>query len=432
MFNCETESNCSGRRDFMASVASSLLGVSFLPLVDSSLIHSSAMAASARSGKVAKRVIYLFMDGAMSQLETLDPKPGTDSQGNTKTIDTNVAGVKFGEHLPLLAKQMNELAVVRSLSTETGAHGPGSYVMRTSYREIASTRHPSLGPWIQKMKGKGNPVLPGSVVIGAGSGHPGSGYLGAQYMPVPVGDARRGLQNTKPPKYLSEAQFNHRMELARRFDRPFENKFPTSEVHGYTELYDEAIRLMRSEELKVFDIGQEPKEVREAYGNHGFGRGCLLARRLAQSGVRFVEVTLGGWDHHRDLFNSLPRQARQLDQGLSTLLRDLKSQGMLEETLVVLATEFGRTPTINQNTGRDHYPGVFSGLFAGGGVQGGTVYGTTDKEGRAVEKDPVSVGEFNSTIAYAMGISHDEEIYSSDGRPFTIGDGGEPLKTLFG
>ena len=427
MIGKEGEFIGTSRRGFMAGVARRLLGVSFLPLLE-----GSAFGASGHSGASAKRVIYLFMNGAMSQLDTFDPKPGTDSQGETKAIDTNVAGVQFGEHLPLLAKQMDKLAVVRSLSTETGAHGPGSYVMRTSYREIASTRHPSLGPWIQKMSGKGNPVLPGSVVIGAGSGHPGSGYLGAQYMPVPVGDARRGLQNTKPPKYLSEAQFDHRMELTRRFDRTFEKKFSTSEVHGYTELYDEAIRLMRSEELRVFDIGQESKEVRAAYGNHGFGRGCLLARRLAQRGVRFVEVALGGWDHHNDLFSSLPRQANQLDQGLSALLRDLKSQGMLDETLVVLATEFGRSPKVNQNGGRDHFPGGFSCLLAGGGVQGGAVYGATDKLGKAVEKDPVSVGEFNSTIAYAMGVSHEEEIYSPDGRPFTIGDGGEPLESLFG
>ncbi len=421
--NPEIES--ADRRGFMAGVARSLLGVSFLPMA-----WNPALAAS-RSDKKVQRVIYLFMSGAMSQLETFDPKPGTDSAGTGKAIDTAVAGVKFGEHLPKLAKLANELVVVRSMGNETGAHGPGAYAMRTGYREIASTRHPSLGPWIQKLAGKGNTVLPGSVVIGGGSGHPGSGYLGAQYMPVPVSNAYEGLKNTKPPKYLSEAQFDHRMELARRFDRTFEKRFPTAEVEGYTKLYDEAIRLMRSEELKVFDIKNEPEPVREAYGKNGFGQGCLLARRLTQSGVRFVEVDFGGWDDHQNIFDRLPGRARQFDQGMSALLRDLKSRGLLEETLVVVATEFGRTPAINQNSGRDHFPGAFSCVLAGGGINGGTIYGATDKVGREVEKDPVTVGEFNGTIAYAMGIPHDEEIYSPDGRPFTLGDGGEPLTKLF-
>jgi len=426
MFGFSTASNSPSRRHFMVGAARNLLGVSFLPLV------AGSASAATRQRKKAKRVIYLYMAGAMSQFETFDPKPGTDSQGKGNSIGTDVAGIKISEYLPRLAKLTKELAIIRSLSTETGAHGPGSYIMRTGYREIASTRHPSIGPWIQKLAGKGNGVLPGSVVIGAGSGHPGSGYLGAQFMPVPVGSASRGLQNTKPPKYLSEAQFNHRLDLARRFDRTFEKKFATTEVKGYTKLYQEAVHLMRSEELQVFDIHREPKPVREAYGNHGFGQGCLLARRLAQSGVRFVEVVLGGWDDHQSIFDRLPSRAAQFDQSLSALLRDLKSRGLLEETLVVVATEFGRTPTINKNTGRDHFPGAFSCVLAGGGIQGGTVYGTTDKTGRTIEKDPVSVGDFNSTIAYAMGLSHDEEIISPEGRPFTMGNGGEPLKGLLG
>lgn len=425
MFGHLLSTNPSSRRDFMSSMAHSLLGVSFLPLIAGKSIAAS------RSGKKAKQVIYLYMGGAMSQFETFDPKPGSESQGQSKAIDTNVAGIKLGENLPKLAKLTNELALVRSMSTETGAHGPGAYLMKTGYREIASTRHPSLGPWIQKLSGKGNPVLPGSVVIGGGSGHPGSGYLGAQYMPVPVGSANRGLQNTKPPKYLSESQFDHRMELANRFDRAFEKKFATTEVQGYTKLYDEAIQLMRSEELKVFDINLESKQAREMYGNNGFGQGCLLARRLIQGGVRFVEVGLGGWDDHNDIAGRLPGRAKNFDQGLSALLTDLKAQGMLEDTLVVVATEFGRTPKINQNAGRDHYPGAFSCALAGGGINGGTVYGATDKDGKTVEKDPVSVADFNSTIAYAMGLPHDEEIYSPDGRPFTLGHDGTPLTALF-
>ena len=163
------------------------------------LVATQALAASPKTKGTARQVIYLFMDGGMSQLDTFDPKPGSKVQGDTKAIDTNVAGVKFGQYLPELAKKMDQLALVRSLNTQTGDHDGGKYLMRTGYKSIASTRHPSLGPWIQKLSGKGNEILPGSVVIGGGSGHPGAGYLGAQFSPVPIADARRGLENSKPP-----------------------------------------------------------------------------------------------------------------------------------------------------------------------------------------------------------------------------------------
>jgi hypothetical protein len=415
------------RRRFMEQMARQLLGVSFLPLVGN---HS--WAASSRGKPTAKQVIYLFMDGAMSQLDTFDPKPGSAVQGETKTIDTNVPGVKLGEHLPELGKRMNLLSVVRTLSTQTGEHGSGKYLMRTGYEEIASTRHPAWGPWIQKLAGKGNKVLPGSVVIGGGSGHPGSGYLGSQYMPVPIANVRRGLENSKPPKYLSAEQFDNRMALTERFDRAFENRYRTSEVRGYADLYREAIRLMRSDELAAFDVNREPENIRLAYGDNEFGLGCLLARRLVERGIRFVEVVLGGWDMHNDLFKSMTGRARTFDQGLATLLDDLAGRGLLAETLVVVATEFGRTPAINQNAGRDHHPGAFCCVLAGGGIRGGVVYGETDKDARSIEKDPVSVQDFNSTIAYAMGLPHDKEIYSPDGRPFTLGHDGVPLTQLFG
>lgn len=415
------------RRKFMEQTARQLLGVSFLPLM-----ATQAQGASSRSKGTAKQVIYLFMDGAMSQLDTFDPKPGSEVQGETKTIDTNVAGVKFGQNLPELAKMMDQLVLIRSLSTQTGDHDGGKYLMRTGYKAIASTRHPSLGPWIQKLAGKGNEILPGSVVIGGGSGHPAAGYLGAQYAPVPISDARRGVENSKPPKYLTAERFDNRMRLTERFDRAFENKYRTAQVSGYADLYREAISLMRSDELAVFDVNQEPEKVRKAYGEDGFGLGCLLARRLVEHGVRFVEVNLGGWDMHTNLFSSMAGRAQVLDKAVATLLADLKSKGLLNQTLVVVGTEFGRTPTINQNAGRDHHPGAYTCVLAGGGVIGGTVYGETDKEARTVEKDPVSVQDFNSTIAYALGLDPSEEIYSPDQRPFTLGHDGEPLMQLFG
>ena len=423
------------RRGFMAKVASGLLGVNLFGMTSGTGLFGSHSTSGATpvfkpKGK-AKRVIYLFMNGAMSQFETFAPKPGTKSQGDSKTIKTKVAGVQFGEHLPMLAGQMDKLAVIRSMNTETGVHEAADYTAHTGYRQLASTSHPSLGPWIQRMAGRDNPVLPGTVTISCGSAYQGPGYLGSQYMPVPVGDPNQGLQNIQPPKYLSEAQFNHRMDMVNTFDKKFRKSVKNSAVAGYTELYDEAIRLMRSADLQAFDIKLESKKLREAYGNNRFGQGCLLARRLAQGGVKYVEVALGGWDDHRDLFNSLPNRARQLDQGLAALLQDLKSLGMLDETLVVLSTEFGRKPGINSNAGRDHHPSAYCSLLAGGGISGGMVYGETDELGRTVEDDPVTVPDFNSTIAYALGIDHEKEITSPDDRPFTIGNGGDPITSLF-
>jgi hypothetical protein len=425
------------RRSFVTRVASGLLGVNLFGMATGNgwlNSRSTAMGATPvfkPKGK-AKRVIYLFMNGAMSQFETFAPKPGTESQGETQTINTKVAGVQFGEHLPMLATQMKNLAVIRSMNTETGVHEAADYTAHTGYRQIASTSHPSLGPWIHRMAGRDNPVLPATVTISCSSAYQGAGYLGSKYTPVPVGDPNKGLQNIKPPKYLSEPQFNHRMEMVNAFDKKFRKKAKNSSVAGYTELYDEAIRLMRSEDLRAFDINEESKQIRAAYGDHRFGQGCLLARRLAQGGVKFIEVALGGWDDHRDLFNALPNRARQLDQGMTALLQDLQSLGMLEETLVVLSTEFGRRPGINANAGRDHHPNAYCSVLAGGGISGGTVYGETDELGRTVEDNPVTVPDFNSTIAYAMGIDHEKEISSPDDRPFTIGNGGQPLTSLFG
>lgn len=425
------------RRSFMARIASGILGVNVFGLASGNGLfgNGSSIASAAPvfkpKGK-AKRVIYLYMRGAMSQFETFAPKPGAESQGETKVIDTNVTGVKFAEHVPMLAKQMDKLAVIRSMNTETGVHEQAAYTSHTGYRMLASTSHPSLGPWIHRLAGRDNPVLPATVAINCGSGYQGAGYLGSQYTPVPVGDPMKGLQNIKPPKYLSESQFNHRMNLVNAFDKKFRKQAKNSAVTGYTELYDEAINLMRSEDLLAFDIKQEDENVRKAYGYDRFGQGCLLARRLAQGGVKFIEVAMGGWDDHRNLFKSLPKRARTVDQAVSALLSDLQSRGMLEETLVVLSTEFGRTPSINVNVGRDHNPGAFCSILAGGGITGGAVYGETDELGRTVEDDPVTIEDFNATIAHAMGIDHEKEITSPDDRPFTMGNGGEPVTSLFG
>ena len=397
------------RRQFMANVAKCSLGVSLLPFG-----LNDALAQSRTGGK-AQRVIYLYMSGAMSQVDTFDPKPKSDVQGDTGVVSTAIPGVQFSEYLPKLAQRAKQLAVVRSLSTSTGAHGPARYLLRTSYSPIATTKHPGLGSWMHKK-------------IGGGVG---PGYMGAEFAPVPLGDPSKGLENTKQPTYLKDSAFDKRMRLSAAFDSSFRRRAASnSKVSGYDDLYQEAIGLLRSKDLSAFDIMKEPAATRNAYGASKFGRGALLARRLVENGVRYVEVSLGSWDNHYELWNTLPDKAAELDNVAGQLLTDLQQRGLLKDTLVVIGTEFGRKPHINERNGRDHHPAAFSSVLAGGGIKGGQVYGATDADAFHVEDDQVSVEELNATIATALGIRHDQEIHSPDGRPFTIGNGGKPIAKL--
>ncbi|MCR9295697.1 MAG: DUF1501 domain-containing protein, partial [bacterium] len=404
----------------MSTAAKSLLGVSCGGGLTNSSLGPIAQAAEQNTlaGK-AKSVIYLYMTGAMSHLDTLDPKPGSDSQGDTQTTQTRVPGVLISDRLPKLAYLMHGMALIRSLTTETGAHEQGKYLMHTSYKPINSIRHPSLGAWTQHLLGKANQDLPGNVLVGSGAGHPASGFLPATNAPVPISNPKQGLQNTKNPSYLTENQFRRRMSLANQFDAKFKSNYDSKLVEAYDETYREAVRLMGSNELSAFNIEQEKQEIRDFYGDNAFGQGCLLARRLVERGVRFVEVEYGGWDHHNDIYSRLPDLAANLDNALGALLRDLASKSMLDEVLVVLTTEFGRTPKINENAGRDHHPGAFSGLMCGAGIQPG-VYGSSDSRGYSVESDAVYPEDFNATIAQALGLPLDQEFYAPNGRPFRI------------
>jgi hypothetical protein len=431
MFDAEMVRSFDGptRREFILQMAQACLGVTVAPLAGP---LGSAMAAAPASGGKAKQVIYLFMEGAMSQLDSFDPKPGRDVQGSTKAIQTAVPGIQVSENFPKLSQQMKKLALVRSLAAETGAHGPGQYLMRTSYKEIASIRHPGMGAWSQKILGKMNNDLPANVVIGNSTGHPGAGFLDARFGPVPVGDPAAGLQNTQPPKYLLANQFDRRMKLTSQFDATFEKKYPHRDVKAYSELYQEAIKLLKSSELKAFDINAESEKAREPYGNNTFGKACLLARRLIEHGVRFVEVTHGGWDLHRDCFKDMPAKAAVLDQALSALLTDLEAKKMLDDTLIVVATEFGRTPKINDNAGRDHHPGAFTCILAGGKIRGGRTYGESDKDAQSIKDNRIGVADFNATIAYALNLPLGQEFISPSKRPFKVAHDGHPIKELFG
>lgn len=436
MARAHTDRDGVSRRSFIERAAQISLGVSIIP---SSLFASASQPKSASAtppGRPAtppraKHVIYLFLNGAMSHLDTFDVKPTGDASGESKPIDTNVTGMKFSGFLPRLAKVADTLAVVRSLYTETGAHEQGRYLMRTSYKPIATTRHPALGAWAQKILGKQNKKLSDYVVIDGEAQHPGAGFLDPSFQPIPIGDPNAGLQNTKPPKYVSDDVLRTRMRLIDKFDDSFQRKYPQTKVEAYNEFYDQATRLMASSDLKAFDLNQETEATRDGYGRNPFGQGCLLARRLVEHDVRFIEVSSNGWDHHRDIYDVLPERAEMLDTALASLLADLRTKGLLDQTLVVLATEFGRTPKINENAGRDHHPGVFSCALAGGGIHGGRFYGSSDAAGHSPEDNPVSIADFNATIAYALGLSLDAEQISPSGRPFKVAHDGQPIEELF-
>ncbi len=423
------EYSSNDRRDFMKTIARQTLGVSFAGSIATPGLFGEAQAAPTPPGK-AKHVIYLFMDGAMTHLDTFDPKEGVEEAGETTPIQTRVPGMKFGDRFPKLAYLAGAIAVVRSLTTETGAHDKGKYLMRTSYKQINSIQHPAMGAWMVSEVGRLNQELPGNYVIGGGGGHPGAGFLEPSLSPVPIANPSAGLQNTKLPSYLPPELFGRRLMLAAKFDESFQKRRNNKDVEAYNQLYGEARRLMGSEHLKVFDIKAEPQAVRDAYGNNQLGQGCLLARRLVQSGARFVEVNYGGWDMHQELYSRLDERANHLDTALGNLLRDLHANGLLDETLVVLTTEFGRKPQLNVNVGRDHHPGAFCSLLMGAGIKGGQVYGASDKRGFSVEKDHASVSDFNKTIAAAAGLPTEEERFAPNGRPFKIGGNGDPIKDL--
>ena len=421
------------RRQFVAQAAKTFLGVSALPLCLKKA-HAAGRLGSETvptNRPLARNIIYLYMSGGMTHLDTLDPKPGTEQGGPVKAIKTKADGVQISEYMPLLAGQMDKGCAIRSLSSTKGAHDQGRYFMHTSYAKRATIVHPCMGSWTTRFQDRSNGTLPGSVLIGGGSQFAGSGFLGSKHTPLAIGNPTAGLQNSKRIPNVTEEKFHDRLTLANRLGKKFRAKYDITATKAYSDMYKDAIKLMSSKDLQAFDLNKEPESMKDLYGESTFGQGCLLARRLVENNVRYVEVNLGGWDTHQNNFVRVPEQAGYLDQGLAALLRDLETRGMLDETLIVLATEFGRTPTINQNAGRDHYPKAFSGFLAGGGIQGGQVYGKTDEGGANVIENKVTIPDFNATIAYALGLPLGQVVYSPSRRPFTIADKGLPLTHLF-
>jgi hypothetical protein len=437
------------RRRFVTAAASSLLGVGLLPSAGLFTGVGGEAFGKDKEGqdkegqdketakpplpmrtKPAKRVIYLYMSGGMTHLDTLDTKPGHENQGPVRELKTNVSGLRISEYLPQLSNHADKMAIINSMTSTAGAHEQARYLMHTSYERRATISHPGIGAYLLKYLDKLNEDLPGSVFIGGNSRiDGGAGFFESSYEPLAINNPEDGLKNIRAR--FNPAQFSQNLSLSAELDAEFRKTNNVKSTRAYTSMYEDAVRLMKSEDLKAFDLSQEDKLVRETYGDNPFGQGCLLARRLIEYDVRAVEVNFGGWDTHQSNFVAVPDRTAVLDQALAALLTDLERTGLLDSTLVVLATEFGRTPRINQNVGRDHYPKAFSCMLAGGGVTGGIKYGKTTPGGEEVADKPVQPQDFNATIAYGLGVAVDRVVMSPSLRPFKVAHKGLPVMDLF-
>jgi len=401
--------------------------------------------------KRKRHCILLWMSGGPTQTDTWDLKPNHENGGEFKEIATASPGLRFSEHLPKLAKMSDKLAVLRGLNTNEGDHGRGTYLMRTGHVPMGPVRYPSIGASLAKQLGSGKLALPGYVSIGAFRAFNqdafGPGFLGPRFGPLFVGAAdmpgsnpaggqgfpELKVQSIDRIKGITEARMNKRLEIWKKLQADFlSSRAGAAKAHNT--VYRGAVQLMNSEDAKAFDLSEEPEKLREEYGSTVFGQGCLMARRLIERGVSFVEVSLGtssggpGWDTHSDNFNAVRGLSENLDAGWATLMRDLDDRGLLDSTTIIWMGEFGRTPQINPSSGRDHFPAAWSAVLAGGGISGGQAYGKTSDDGMEVIDGKIGVEDLLSTLCVGLGVGDAANIAPS-GRPIPVAEG-SPIKAV--
>jgi hypothetical protein len=373
------------------------------------------------------------MDGGPSHKDTFDLKPGTANGGPFRAIPTAVPGIQISEHFPRFARLTQHAAIIRSMSTGEGAHGRARYYLHTGYKEgVAGLVYPSLGSICSAEIGRPESTLPNFIAVGNRSF--GSGFLGTRHQPLIVNDPARGVENLRP--LIPANQFTNRVGLLEEMEQTFHRTTGPGVGNSHRTTYQRAVNLMQSREARAFDLSLEPAATRAAYGSSKFGEGCLLARRLVETGVSFVEVNLGGWDTHQNNFARVRQLSAQVDPAMSQLILDLRDRGLLDSTLVTWMGEFGRTPRINQRgaqPGRDHYPRAWSTVMVGAGIRGGQVVGQTDAEGATVTDRPVSAIDFMATVCRVLGIDYTKMNQTAIGRPVRIADrGATPIQQLFG
>jgi hypothetical protein len=374
----------------------------------------------------ARHVIYLTLSGGLSQMDSFDPKPGAAeaARGDTRTLASNVDGIRIGHWFPKMAQQMDKWCLVRSRVNRIGAHDKGLYFVRTAYANTGGDTHPHLGAWMSQMLPRPKLTdLPSNFLINAPSSHPRNGWMAPEHAPLPIGDPSRGLAFATLRNGIDESHLLKRLDLTRALGDRFRTQYQHPSVQTVAPVYRDALGLMRSQDLKAFNLASEPEKVRHDYGENPLGQGLLLARRLVERGVQHVEVHSDGWDHHVTLFRDdfFPSKSRDLDAGLSALVRDLDASRLLAETLIVVTTEFGRTPEISEVLGRNHWPQAFTCLLAGAGVKQGFVHGATDASGREITEAPVDTENWCATIAHLVGLPWHVDTFSPSKRPFRPG-----------
>ncbi|MEO8874956.1 MAG: DUF1501 domain-containing protein [Polyangiaceae bacterium] len=403
----------------------SLLAARFLSH-DAWAAAGAAAAASAKAPK-AKACIVLWLNGGPSHIDTFDPKPGATT-ARFKAIKTRAPSIQLSEHLPLLAEQADKLAVINSMSSKEGNHDRARYFVHTGYSPNPTIQHPSLGGWVAEEVGSRSADLPNFVSIGGPS--VGAGFLGKEFGPFIVQNASVPPQNVGFFHDVNDARFHDREGLLDDLEGKFYAQNHDPLVDGRRAVYDESMRMMHTPKLAAFDVSKETEATRAMYGDSDFGRGCLVARRLIENGVRVVEVVLDGWDTHTDNFGRTTKLMGTLDPAFSGLLKDLAQRKLLGSTLVACMGEFGRTPTINGNDGRDHYPQVWSAALAGGGIRGGVTYGKTDALGAKIVEKSTSVQNLMATMTTQLGLNPDKSVTSPIGRPISITDNGVAMKEI--
>ncbi len=396
---------------------------------------------AATDPKRRKSCILLWMSGGPSQIDTFDPKPGHANGGPYKPIQTSVPGILLGEHLPKLAAQVKDLAIIRGMSTKEGDHGRATYNLRTGYLPSGPVRYPTLGSLVAKELENDSAELPGFVSVAPARAFSpaaySSGFLGPKYAPLIVGErggvGRRSfrVEDLTLPTGIDHDRANSRLELMNALGSDFQATRPGVSPASHHDAYQRAVKMMRSPAARAFELDEESDAVRDAYGRNPFGQGCLLARRLVERGVPFVEVTLSsvdgrnnqlGWDTHAQNFDAVKALSTVLDAGWSSLMNDLRTLGRLDDTLIVWMGEFGRTPKINESAGRDHFPNAWSTVLAGGGLKGGQVIGNTGEDGMEVRDRPVAVADLLATVVKGLGLDPTNQNISDVGRPIRLVD----------
>ena len=385
----------------------------------------------------AKSVIHIFLPGGMAHQESFDPKPlaPPEYRGPLGAINSNVEGIQFGELWKNTSQVADKLVVVRSMTHGEAAHERGTHNMFTGYRPSPALQYPSFGSVISHEFGSKNSLPPYVCIPGQPNEFAGSGYLSSAYGPFSLGADPAGgsfkVQDLALPGGITEGRFNRRRSILDGIDNHFKALEKSDALTAMDTFYQDAYKLISSPQARdAFALDKEADKLKDEYGRNEAGMRLLMARRLVESGVRFVSVTYGGWDHHDNIQGAMGGQVPNFDKAYARLINDLSERGLLDSTLVMVTSEFGRTPKINATAGRDHWPKVFSVLLAGGGLKKGMVYGSSDALGAEPENDPMTVENLAATVYHQLGINSDKELMAPGARPIEIVDGGNVITDI--